>query len=103
MSPVPTSSEETAKPGKQPLPRYICHKEVQAVKIRSIEYHSAPGGMGVYVITPCEPGIEVITVPATWQDKHGAKAGGYFVRYADGYESWSPARAFEEGYTAVQS
>lgn len=27
--------------------------------------------------------------------------GGYYVRYADGYESWSPAQAFEEGYTRV--
>jgi len=26
------------------------------------------------------------------------KAPGYFVRYADGYQSWSPAAAFEEAY-----
>ena len=29
------------------------------------------------------------------------EAGGYYVRYPDGYESWSPAEAFEEGYTLV--
>lgn len=102
MSPAPNSSEETAKPAKQPLPRYVCHKEVEAVKIRGIEYRAFPGQTGLYVITACEPGIEPITVPASWQDKHGAKAGGYFVRYKDGYESYSPARAFEEGYAAVQ-
>ena len=28
--------------------------------------------------------------------------GGYLVRYADGYLSWSPATAFEEGYTEVE-
>lgn len=28
-------------------------------------------------------------------------AGGYFVRYEDGYESWSPAAAFEGGYTRI--
>ena len=30
-----------------------------------------------------------------------SKSGGYYVRYPDGYESWSPAEAFEEGYTLV--
>jgi len=29
--------------------------------------------------------------------KHVSEAG-YVVRYADGYESWSPAKAFEDGY-----
>lgn len=81
------------------LPRYACHKEVQAVKVKSIAY--APGGGG-YLITPVEPGYDPILVTTEWQDKHGAKSGGYFVRYKDGYESFSPAAAFEEGYTAVQ-
>ena len=27
--------------------------------------------------------------------------GDYFVRYADGYESWSPRKAFEEGYGLI--
>ena len=27
--------------------------------------------------------------------------GGYYVRYPDGYESWSPAHSFEEGYTLI--
>ena len=27
--------------------------------------------------------------------------GGYYVRYEDGFESWSPAKAFEEGYTKI--
>ena len=31
-----------------------------------------------------------------------AKPGGYYVRYPDGYESWSPAEAFEDGYTLVE-
>ena len=26
---------------------------------------------------------------------------GYYVRYADGYESFSPADVFEDGYTAI--
>lgn len=27
--------------------------------------------------------------------------GGYFVAYEDGYTSWSPAKAFEEGYSLI--
>jgi hypothetical protein len=27
--------------------------------------------------------------------------GGYFVVYKDGYKSFSPAKAFEEGYTRI--
>jgi hypothetical protein len=88
-------------PEVQELPKYVCHKEVQAIKIKSVEWSSLRSGH--YTITPFESGIEPITVTAEWQDKHGAKSGGYFVRYKDGYESFSPARAFEEGYTAVQS
>lgn len=26
---------------------------------------------------------------------------GYYVVYDDGYKSWSPAKAFEEGYTKI--
>ena len=28
---------------------------------------------------------------------------GYLVRYPDGYESWSPAKAFEEAYFVMPS
>lgn len=28
--------------------------------------------------------------------------GGYYVRYEDGFESWSPAEAFEKGYTRLE-
>ena len=32
--------------------------------------------------------------------KHDPQIGGYYVVYpGDGYKSWSPAQAFEEGYT----
>jgi hypothetical protein len=31
--------------------------------------------------------------------KHKPQVGGYFVQYRDGYKSFSPAAAFEEGYS----
>jgi hypothetical protein len=33
--------------------------------------------------------------------KHSPEAGGYYVQYKDGYTSFSPAEAFEEGYTRL--
>jgi hypothetical protein len=34
--------------------------------------------------------------------KHAPVIGGSYVRYEDGYESFSPAAAFESGYTKVE-
>ena len=46
--------------------------------------------------------INVTQVPlGTWLDKHNPAVGGYYVVYKDGYESFSPAQAFEEGYARI--
>lgn len=76
------------------LPKYRCHKEVEAFKITHIQYE-APGsrlhgGVGVDAPVSCD-----------YMDKHQPWEGGYYVRYADGYESFSPAEAFEAGYTLL--
>lgn len=42
-------------------------------------------------------------VPEDWLAKHRPEVGGYFVTYDDGYESYSPATPFEEGYTLIAS
>lgn len=34
-------------------------------------------------------------------DKHTLRIGGYYIIYEDGYESFSPTEAFEEGYKLV--
>ena len=46
--------------------------------------------------------IEAEPCPA-WKDSGNSKAGdpGYKVRYADGYESWSPKDVFEAAYLPV--
>jgi hypothetical protein len=36
-----------------------------------------------------------------WYKKHTPACGGYYVKYADGYASFSPAKAFEEGYAPL--
>jgi hypothetical protein len=87
------------------IPRYKSHKVVGALKIKSVEQSpadyvaDAPGGS--YHITPEDAGFLPFAVGADWVEKHRPQAGGYFVSYQDGYTSFSPAAAFEEGYTAV--
>jgi hypothetical protein len=48
-----------------------------------------------------DAGIPEVCVSDEYASKHNPDAGGYYVRYADGYESFSPAQAFEEGYTRI--
>lgn len=47
---------------------------------------------------------EVVTLNPDDRERIGKMikdGGGYLVRYDDGYLSWSPRKAFEEGYTAL--
>jgi hypothetical protein len=80
------------------LPRYKCHKEVHALKIKAIAL--ADGG-GNALITPEEGPYAPFVVDAAYLEKHKPQAGGYYVVYDDGYKSWSPAKAFEDGYTRI--
>jgi hypothetical protein len=98
------------------LPRYKCHKEVWALKIKAIEIlrptiadldailaggadaDDYPGAM----ITPEEEGYAPFGVSTDYMHKHTPEVGGYFVVYfGDGHQSYSPAKAFEEGYTRI--
>jgi hypothetical protein len=78
-----------------PLPRYRCHKEVWALKIKSIERDA------VTKLAFEDPGYAALLVSYDWDQKHKPEAGGYYVVYADGYASYSPAKAFEDGYTRI--
>lgn len=40
-------------------------------------------------------------VDVSYLNKHKPEPGGYYVRYEDGYESYSPPEAFEAGYTRI--
>jgi hypothetical protein len=43
----------------------------------------------------------LVTVAEDFFAKHNPQVGGYLVIYADGYMSFSPAKAFEDGYVAI--
>lgn len=71
---------------------YQCHKTVQACKIDGIDIEHgslvirSEGRKHLFSGTDADRLVRV------------AEPGGYLVRYKDGYCSYSPAAAFEEGY-----
>ncbi len=89
------------------MPKYRCHKEVWALKIQSIALDSDKAHTenretdGSAMITPADTGYAPFWVGMDYMRKHQPKIGGYFVVYKDGYKSFSPAEAFEEGYTRI--
>ena len=81
------------------MPRYVSHKKVWALKIKALEPIEGEGGkLAGMMMHPEEPGYAPIPLDGAYMSKHQPKVGGYYVVYADGYLSWSPAKAFEEGY-----
>lgn len=84
------------------MPKYKCHKEVHALKIKEVRLHRQEGSIFVgATIVPEEDGYAEFEVDAAYLTKHEPEVGGYYVVYADGYKSYSPAGAFEEGYTRI--
>lgn len=97
------------------MPRYQSHKKVWALKIKAVERYvptiaeldrilnGTPGdgdSIGGF-ITPEDAMYSRFPVPSSYMQKHSPEAGGYYVQYEDGYVSFSPAAAFEEGYTRI--
>lgn len=75
------------------MPEWQCHKKVRAAKIMSVR-------------TDGIPAIQVDRlhwehVSMAFIEKHKPEVGGYLVEYEDGYRSYSPAAAFESGYTRI--
>lgn len=78
------------------FPEYKSHKTVQAFKIAEIEGN-------ILLPDMFEGGLAGWTADDEYMTKHKPEVGGYFVMYEDGYTSFSPAKAFEEGYTKVET
>lgn len=87
------------------MPKYQCHKQVWALKIadlRSVtDGDGFEAGEGDIVLVPADEGYGPFIVGRDYCAKHRPEIGGYYVVYADGYKSYSPADAFESGYTRI--
>lgn len=76
------------------FPQYKCHKVVRAGVICSWHSHGLVSVEARGIDTTIE-----VEVGADWIQKHKPQSGGYLVAYEDGYLSYSPAEAFEAGYS----
>lgn len=93
------------------MPKYRSHKDVWALKIKDISNPTPPGDEsdGSRLLHFEEAGYGARRVNADFVRRHlplihlqnHPYRGGYFVVYKDGYASFSPAYAFEEGYTRI--
>ena len=84
----------------QEMPKYVCHKKVWALKIAEITEPTDATGTSRTII-PADEGYGPFVVDGAYMAKHKPEVGGYYVVYEDGYKSFSPASAFESGYTRV--
>lgn len=84
-----------------PLPKYRCHKEVWALKIQAVT--KPPGADdGSCQLEFVDRRYTPRVVDRRYVVRHNPMPGGYFVLYEDGYQSWSPADVFEDGYTLIE-
>ena len=73
---------------------YKCHKQVKAFKITNIKLIED----SIYNLVGSN---DIVMVKEDFMQKFKPEVGGYYVLYNDGYQSYSPAEPFEEGYTEL--
>lgn len=74
------------------MPCYLSHKKVWALKIERVD--------GGGIVHPLDKRYGPFRAMDGWLERyHGTEADeGYYVGYDGGYSSWSPTKAFEDGY-----
>lgn len=91
------------------MPRYRSHKEVCALKIircgaergSAGSAHQSGGEFNWYMFEDKSERNIKRSDPII--ARYSPTVGDYLVIYADGYESFSPCGAFEEGYTRISA
>lgn len=77
------------------LPKWKCHKIVQAAKIIRIN------GDRMIVEDAKGQAVAMSVDGGTLFARYKPVVGDYYVIYEDGYASISPKKAFEDGYTRI--
>ena len=88
------------------LPRWQCHTQVRADRIKAVivlsplDERTPPTNHDVTILLD---GGGEIGVSKTFLSRGIPSVGDYFVHDDDGYQSWSSATAFEDGYPRLGS
>lgn len=82
------------------LPLYQSHKKVRALQIKSV---AAPvnDNLRERLVHFADDGYGALPVPWEVFSRYEPQPGDYYVVYDDNYVSFSPKKAFEDGYTRL--
>lgn len=86
----------------QGMPQYRCFKTVNALRIQEVRaagYDSTSDENPIVAISFENPAFPPRNI--NLRGKPTPEAGWWYVQYEDGYISFSPAKAFEEGYVPM--
>jgi hypothetical protein len=83
--------DDTALQVEAEMPRYVSHKQVWALEIDSADPLTCK-------LTFRDKGYAPIKTDADMWSRYKPVPGDFYVQYADGYKSFSPRKAFVEGY-----
>jgi hypothetical protein len=78
------------------MPRYQSHKKVWALQIAGVTRKDTK-----VILQFVDSEYAPRSVPYEVVSRYWPKPEDYFVLYEDGYQSISPRKAFEEGYTKL--
>ncbi len=79
------------------MPRYVSHKKVWALEIDDVS--EACNSNGDHALTFRDKGYASIIAPGEMFSRYRPVSGDFYVVYDDGYKSFSPRKAFLDGYT----
>lgn len=99
--PVRQFYKESDVHAEMEMPKYKCHKEVWALKIKQLTMaeNAVMSDESYVLLTPEDDRYTPFYVSKEYFLKHHPTPGDYYVVYEDGYKSCSPAKVFEDGYT----
>lgn len=89
------SDEGAGAPGIE-MPRYVSHKKVWALEIDAVS--ETADAAGARMLSFRDKGYAKMRAPLEMFSRYAPVPGDFYVVYADGYKSFSPRKAFIEGY-----
>lgn len=98
MHPMEESAGASAAEATMEMPRYVSHKKVWALEIFAVGAHLN----GLRHVVFADKGYAGVPLPEEMFSRYVPVKGDYYVVYSDGYKSFSPRKAFLEGYRSAE-